>query len=36
MTLAMMIIGIVLSEKAQLSEMSNEIPSTANDKSIER
>lgn len=35
MTLAMMITGIVLSKKAQLSEMSSEIPSAAKDKSIE-
>jgi hypothetical protein len=34
-TLAMMIAGIVLSKKAQLSEMSSEIPSEAKDKSIE-
>ena len=34
-TLAMMITGIVLSKKAQLSEMSSEIPSEAKDKSIE-
>ena len=34
-TLAMMITGIVLSKKAQLSEMSSEIPSAAKDKSIE-
>lgn len=34
-TLAMMITGIVLSKKAQLSEMSSEIPSDAKDKSIE-
>ena len=35
LTLAMMITGIVLSKKAQLSEMSSEIPSAAKDKSIE-
>jgi hypothetical protein len=34
-TLAMMIAGIVLSKKAQLSEMSNEVPVQAKDKSIE-
>jgi len=34
-TLAMMIAGIVLSKKAQLSEMSSEIPSLAKDKSLE-
>jgi len=34
-TLAMMIAGIVMSKKAQLSEMSNEIPVKAKDKSIE-
>ena len=34
-TLAMMIAGIVLSKKAQLSEMSTEIPVQAKDKSIE-
>jgi hypothetical protein len=34
-TLAMMIAGIVMSKKAQLSEMSNEVPATAKDKSIE-
>jgi hypothetical protein len=34
-TLAMMITGIVLSKKAQLSEMSSEIPVPAKDKSIE-
>jgi hypothetical protein len=34
-TLAMMIAGIVMSKKAQLSEMSSEIPSKAKDKSIE-
>ena len=34
-TLAMMIAGIVMSKKAQLSEMSSEIPSEAKDKSIE-
>ncbi|MCZ7552543.1 MAG: hypothetical protein M5U05_11135 [Anaerolineales bacterium] len=34
-TLAMMITGIVLSKKAQLSEMSNEVPVQAKDKSIE-
>ena len=34
-TLAMMITGIVLSKKAQLSEMSSEIPADAKDKSIE-
>jgi len=34
-TLAMMITGIVLSKKAQLSEMSSEIPSPAKDKSLE-
>jgi hypothetical protein len=34
-TLAMMITGIVLSKKAQLSEMSSEVPSQACDKSIE-
>jgi hypothetical protein len=34
-TLAMMITGIVLSKKAQLSEMSNEVPVPAKDKSIE-
>jgi hypothetical protein len=34
-TLAMMIAGIVMSKKAQLSEMSNEIPAKAKDKSIE-
>ena len=34
-TLAMMIAGIVMSKKAQLSEMSSEIPSDAKDKSIE-
>lgn len=34
-TLAMMITGIVMSKKAQLSEMSSEIPTTAKDKSIE-
>lgn len=35
MTLAMMIAGIVMSKKAQLSEMSSEIPTKAKDKSIE-
>ncbi len=35
LTLAMMITGIVLSKKAQLSEMSSEIPADAKDKSIE-
>ena len=34
-TLAMMIAGIVMSKKAQLSEMSNEVPVKAKDKSIE-
>jgi hypothetical protein len=34
-TLAMMIAGIVMSKKAQLSEMSNEVPAKAKDKSIE-
>jgi hypothetical protein len=34
-TLAMMITGIVLSKKAQLSEMSSEVPSSAKDKSLE-
>jgi hypothetical protein len=34
-TLAMMITGIVLSKKAQVSEMSSEVPSLAKDKSIE-
>ena len=34
-TLAMMIAGIVMSKKAQLSEMSNEVPARAKDKSIE-
>jgi len=34
-TLAMMIAGIVMSKKAQLSEMSSEIPTEAKDKSIE-
>jgi hypothetical protein len=34
-TLAMMVAGIVLSKKAQLSEMSSEIPSPAKDKSLE-
>jgi hypothetical protein len=34
-TLAMMIAGIVMSKKAQLSEMSNEVPVEAKDKSIE-
>lgn len=34
-TMAMMIAGIVMSKKAQLSEMSNEIPVRAKDKSIE-
>lgn len=34
-TLAMMIAGIVMSKKAQLSEMSSEIPTDAKDKSIE-
>jgi hypothetical protein len=34
-TLAMMIVGIVLSKKAQLSEMSDEVPVQAKDKSIE-
>jgi hypothetical protein len=34
-TLAMMITGIVMSKKAQLSEMSNEVPVQAKDKSIE-
>jgi hypothetical protein len=34
-TLAMMITGIVLSKKAQLSEMSSEVPTQASDKSIE-
>jgi len=34
-TLAMMITGIVMSKKAQLSEMSSEIPTQAKDKSIE-
>jgi hypothetical protein len=34
-TLAMMITGIVMSKKAQLSEMSNEVPAKAKDKSIE-
>jgi len=34
-TLAMMITGIVMSKKAQLSEMSSEIPSKAKDKSTE-
>ena len=34
-TLAMMVTGIVLSKKAQLSEMSSEIPSAAKDKSLE-
>lgn len=35
-TLAMMICGIVLGKKAQLSAMSSEIPHTAKDASIER
>lgn len=34
-TLAMMVAGIVLSKKAQLSEMSSEIPGAAKDKSLE-
>jgi len=34
-TLAMMIAGIVMSKKAQLSEMSSEIPTDAKDKSVE-
>jgi hypothetical protein len=34
-TLAMMVAGIVLSKKAQLSEMASEIPSQAKDKSLE-
>ena len=34
-TLAMMITGIVMSKKAQLSEMSSEIPGKAKDKSRE-
>jgi hypothetical protein len=34
-TLAMMITGIVLSRKAQLSEMSSEIPTETKDKSVE-
>jgi hypothetical protein len=34
-TLVMMIAGIVMSKKAQLSEMSNEVPVKAKDKSIE-
>jgi hypothetical protein len=34
-TLAMMITGIVLSRKAQLSEMSTEIPTETKDKSVE-
>lgn len=34
-TLAMMIAGIVMSKKAQLSEMSSEIPTAAKDKSTE-
>jgi hypothetical protein len=34
-TLAMMITGIVMSKKAQLSEMSSEIPGKAKDKSLE-
>jgi len=34
-TLAMMIAGIVMSKKAQLSEMSSEIPTNAKDKSVE-
>jgi len=34
-TLAMMIAGIVMSKKAQLSEMSSEIPTIAKDKSTE-
>jgi hypothetical protein len=35
LTLAMMIAGIVMSRKAQLSEMSSEIPTKAKDKSVE-
>lgn len=35
LTLAMMITGIIMSKKAQLSEMSSEIPAEAKDKSIE-
>jgi len=34
-TLAMMVAGIVMSKKAQLTEISSEIPSKAKDKSIE-
>lgn len=34
-TMAMMITGIILSKKAQLSEMSSEVPGKAKDKSIE-
>ena len=34
-TMAMMITGIVMSKKAQLSEMSSEIPGKAKDKSLE-
>lgn len=34
-TLAMMITGIVLSKKAQLSQMSSEVPVAAKDKSVE-
>lgn len=34
-TLAMMITGIVMSRKAQLAEMSTEVPTAAKDKSIE-
>lgn len=35
MTLAMMIAGIVLSRKAQLSEMSSEIPTATQEQSVE-
>lgn len=34
-TLAMMITGIVMSRKAQLSVMSSEIPTTTQEKSVE-
>jgi len=34
-TLAMMIAGIVLSRKGQLSEMSSEIPTTTQERSVE-
>lgn len=35
-TLAMMVTGIVLGKKAQLSVMSEEVPADAKDKSIEK